>query len=214
MDDALATCPHHRASYTASPTSDLIVALSADACDAPVTDRHSERERRIQLVNETLTTIVGNVISDLTPRRTAAGVRVVGFRMASNERRFDKAAGEWVDGDRLYVSVTCWRKLAIGVSASLVKGDPVVVTGRLYTREYSYEGKQRSVTELEASAVGPDLCRCTADVQRVRREATADVAEQAEPQAAATEDTAQPAQEKTAENAAPALQVVTAGTTA
>jgi single-strand DNA-binding protein len=165
-------------------------------------------------VNETLTTIVGNVISDLTPRRTAAGIRVVGFRMASNERRFDKATGEWVDGDRLYVSVTCWRKLAIGVAASLVKGDPVVVTGRLYTREYTYEGKQRSVTELEANAVGPDLSRCTADVQRVRREATADVAEQVARQAAATEDAAPQDQEKSGEDAAPALQVVAAGTTA
>ncbi|MBA2308221.1 MAG: single-stranded DNA-binding protein [Pseudonocardiales bacterium] len=169
-------------------------------------------------MNETVTTIVGNVISELTPRRTAAGVRVVGFRMASNERRFDKATGEWVDGDRLYVSVTCWRKLAIGVSASLVKGDPVVVTGRLYTREYEYEGKHRSVTELEANAVGPDLSRCTADVQRVRREATADVAEQVEPKAATSEDAAQQTateggQEPADEAPAQALQVVAAGTT-
>lgn len=167
-------------------------------------------------MNETLTTIVGNVISDVTPRRTANGVRVVGFRMASNERRFDKATGQWIDGDKLYVSVTCWRKLAQGVSGSLVKGDPVVVTGRLYTREYEFEGKRRSVTELEATAVGPDLSRCTADVTRVRREASADVAEQVDPQSAgvdAVEDPVEDGVQETVDGgAARALQAVPAVT--
>lgn len=116
-------------------------------------------------MKETMTTIVGNIITDLRPRRTADGVHLVGFRVASNERRFDKVTGGWVDGDRLFVSVTCWRKLAQGVVASLGKGDPVVVIGRLYTRNYEVENQKRSVTELDALAVGPDLSRCTAVVQ-------------------------------------------------
>jgi single-strand DNA-binding protein len=45
-------------------------------------------------MNETVITIVGNVISDLKSRRTGEGVHVVNFRMASNERRFDKVSGE------------------------------------------------------------------------------------------------------------------------
>lgn len=120
-------------------------------------------------MNETVTTIVGNVISDVRQRRTADGTRVVSFRVASNERRYDKASEQWVDGDRLFVTVTCWRRLAQGVVVSLVKGDPVVVTGRLYTRGYEVEGQKRSVTELEAVAVGPDLSRCFADLGRGRR---------------------------------------------
>jgi single-strand DNA-binding protein len=126
-------------------------------------------------MNETVTTIVGNIISEVKQRRTADGIRVAGFRVASNERRYDRASEQWVDGDRLYVSVTCWRKLARGVGASLVKGDPVVVTGRLYTRGYEVEGQKRSITELEAIAVGPDLSRCLAELDRARREATEDV---------------------------------------
>jgi single-strand DNA-binding protein len=90
--------------------------------------------------------------------------------MASNERRYDKGADQWVDGDHLYVTVTCWRRLAAGVAASLVKGDPVMVRGRLYTRDYEVEGQRRYSTEVEAASVGPDLARCTADVQRPRRE--------------------------------------------
>jgi single-strand DNA-binding protein len=126
------------------------------------------------VMNETEVTVVGNVISDVKSRRTGEGVRVVNFRVASNERRFDKGTGEWVDGDRLFVSVTCWRKLANGVAATLSKGDPVVVTGRLYTRGYEVEGQKRSVTEIEANAVGPDLSRCSAELMRVRRSATED----------------------------------------
>ena len=125
-------------------------------------------------MNETSVTIVGNVLTDPKSRRTAEDVRVVSFRVASNERRFDKASGEWVDGDRLFVTVTCWRRLANGVVASLSKGDPVMVTGRLYTRGYEVEGQKRSITELEATAVGPDLSRCSAELVRVRRSASED----------------------------------------
>jgi single-strand DNA-binding protein len=89
--------------------------------------------------------------------------------MASHERRYDKAADQWADGDHLYVNVTCWRRLAVGVAASLVKGDPVLVRGRLYTRDYEVEGQRRYSIEVEAASVGPDLARCTADVQRPRR---------------------------------------------
>jgi single-strand DNA-binding protein len=121
-------------------------------------------------MNETNVTIVGNVISDPRQRRTSEGTKVVSFRMSSHERRYDKAAEQWVDGDHLYVTVTCWRRLAAGVAASLVKGDPVMVRGRLYTREYEVEGQRRYSTEVEAASVGPDLARCTADVQRPRRE--------------------------------------------
>ncbi len=125
-------------------------------------------------MNETMTTIVGNVITGITQRKIGDGTRVASFRMASNERRFDKETQQWVNGDSLYVTVTCWRKLALGVNASLVKGDPVIVTGRLFTRGYEVEGQKRSVTELEAMAVGPDLSRCLADVSRARRQASED----------------------------------------
>jgi single-strand DNA-binding protein len=125
-------------------------------------------------MNETVTTVVGNVITDVKQRRITDGTRVASFRMASNERRFDKETQGWVNGDSLFVTVTCWRKLALGVTASLMKGDPVVVTGRLFTRGYEVEGQKRSVTELEAVAVGPDLARCVADVTRASRKASED----------------------------------------
>jgi single-strand DNA-binding protein len=117
-------------------------------------------------MNETYTTLVGSVCSDIKQRRTMDGVKVVHFRAVSNERRFDRSTGEWIDGEHLYVNVTCWRRVANGVVASLNKGDPVVVTGRLYTRSYEHEGQRRVSVEVDAQAVGPDLARCTAEISR------------------------------------------------
>src|SRR5581483_628331 len=62
-----------------------------------------------KMLNETVTTVVGNVITDVKQRRITDGTRVASFRVASNERRFDKESQSWVNGDSLYVTVTCWR---------------------------------------------------------------------------------------------------------
>lgn len=108
---------------------------------------------------ETTVTLVGTVLSSPKVRETAQGNRVASFRMVSTARRYDKASGEWVDGDRVFATVQCWRRLAEGVSRSVYNHDPVVVTGRLRTREYEHDGQRRSVTEIEATSVGLDLAR-------------------------------------------------------
>jgi single-strand DNA-binding protein len=122
-------------------------------------------------MRETPVTVVGTLVSDMRPRRVGPeGTLVLNFRVASNERRFDKASESWVDGESLYLSVNCWRRLAEN-AASLVKGDPVIVSGKLRTREWTTEqGERRSAVELEANAVGPDLARCAATVRKQRRE--------------------------------------------
>ncbi|WP_103382953.1 single-stranded DNA-binding protein [Pseudonocardia dioxanivorans] len=120
-------------------------------------------------MNEILTTIVGNVASAPMRRRTADGTELASFRLASNVRRFDRDAGEWVTITTSYVTVTAWRKLGLNVAASFVKGDPVVVYGRLSTREYvAKDGGTRVDVEIDANAIGPDLSRCTVAVARTR----------------------------------------------
>lgn len=79
--------------------------------------------------------------------------------MASTARRFDRSSDQWVDGDRVIVTVNCWKRLADGTHATVHKGDPVVVSGRLRTREYECEGRWRSSTGVDANAVGIDLAR-------------------------------------------------------
>jgi single-strand DNA-binding protein len=105
--------------------------------------------------------IVGNVLTAPEWRRTQhTGALVANFRVASTSRRFDRENNRWVDGDSLRVRVNCWRKLAEGVAASVTVGDPIVVVGRLYTRDWTdSENNPRTNYEMDAVAVGHDLAR-------------------------------------------------------
>jgi single-strand DNA-binding protein len=110
---------------------------------------------------ETNIVIVGNVLTAPEWRRTAnSQALVTNFRVASTARRFDRETGRWVDGNHLRVRVNCWRRLAEGVAASIAVGDPVIVVGRLHTRDWTdTEGNPRTSYEMEAVAVGHDLAR-------------------------------------------------------
>jgi single-strand DNA-binding protein len=117
---------------------------------------------------ETPIHIVGNIITDPVLRRVG-DQQVYKFRVASNSRR-RTADGTWEPGNTLYASINCWSKgLVKGVGASLGKGDPVIVVGYVHTSEYDdREGNRRSSVEVRATAVGPDLARSTASVDRLR----------------------------------------------
>jgi single-strand DNA-binding protein len=119
---------------------------------------------------DTYITVTGNLTADPTTRFTASGATVVGFRVASSGRRFDREAKEFRDGEPLYISVSCWRNLGTNVAATLRKGDSVVVHGRMTFRTYDDKDRiRRSVHEIDALAVGPDLTRCPADLRRPQR---------------------------------------------
>jgi hypothetical protein len=55
---------------------------------------------------------VGNLTADPEPRFTASGVAVADFTVASTPRIFDRASGEWKDGDALFLRCTLWRQPA------------------------------------------------------------------------------------------------------
>ena len=117
---------------------------------------------------ETPIHIVGNIITDPVLRRVG-DQQVYKFRVASNSRR-RTADGTWEPGNTLYASINCWSKgLVKGVGASLGKGDPVIVVGYVHTSEYDdRDGNRRSSVEVRATAVGPDLARSAASVDRLR----------------------------------------------
>src|SRR5699024_8271054 len=72
----------------------------------------------------------------------------------------------WRDGDTVYLTVSCWRRLVLGVSASVHRGDPVIVHGPIRTTRYTTkDGVERTDYEMRANAVGLDVARCI--VQRV-----------------------------------------------
>lgn len=113
-------------------------------------------------------TVNGRIVTELDQREFGEGKEHVGFMVISTERRFDKDTGDWIDGRKFSVWVSCWRRLARNVQMSLGKGDDVVVCGRLRTREYVDGDKTRYATELDAYAVGPNLSRAIVSVRRIR----------------------------------------------
>lgn len=119
-------------------------------------------------VGETLLTLHGTACSDVVRKEFGDGKGYYGFMAVSNERRFDKALGEWVDGNRFRVWVRCWRRLGHNVERSINKGDDVIVVGRLHTRDYEKDGETRYSIAMDAIAVGPNLIRATAAIRRVR----------------------------------------------
>ncbi|MFI5840268.1 single-stranded DNA-binding protein [Catenuloplanes sp. NPDC051500] len=119
---------------------------------------------------DTYVTVVGNVLTAPEWRRTeSTKALVVHFKVASTARRLDRETGQWIDGNHLRVRVTCWRRLAENVTACVMTGDPVVVLGRLYTRDWvDPDGTHRVQYELEAVSVGHDLNRGQGTFKRVK----------------------------------------------
>ncbi|WP_405161641.1 single-stranded DNA-binding protein [Nocardia sp. NBC_01499] len=112
-------------------------------------------------------TVIGTIVNHPVKRELPNGEQVLTFRMASNARRLDHHTGEWVDNGTLFLTVSCWRRLLAGVDASMRRGDPVIAHGQLRSLEYrSKDGVDRRDLEMRATAVGPDLGRCTAQVTR------------------------------------------------
>jgi single-strand DNA-binding protein len=122
---------------------------------------------------DTPITIVGNLVADAEVRFTAQGQPVATFRVASVPRFYDKAAGEWKDGDALFLAVNVWKQQAEHCAESLLKGTRVVVTGRLRQRSYeTKEGDKRTVLEVEADDVAVSLKFATAKVAKAARSST------------------------------------------
>ncbi|MFC0622510.1 single-stranded DNA-binding protein [Kribbella deserti] len=112
-------------------------------------------------MSEIYVNIQGRVGSDVE-YRLAGQVPIASFRLGSNPRQFVRDKG-WIDRPTTWFTVECWRSLAENVKDSLIKGQPVVVVGKLKTTEWHDSGGTlRSRTVLDASAIGHDLSRGTA----------------------------------------------------
>lgn len=119
------------------------------------------------MANETILTVVGNMVSDPELRFTPNGAAVANFTVAATPRIFDRQANEFKDGETLFLRCSAWRELGENVAESCARGMRVIVQGRLKTRSFeTKEGEKRSVTELDVDEVGPSLRRATAQVTK------------------------------------------------
>ncbi len=100
-------------------------------------------------------TFVGTLTRDPELRFTQGGRGVATLGIAVNRRY--QVNNEWQE-DVSFFDVVAWGTLGENVAASLTKGMRVVAHGRLSQRSYETQsGDKRSVYELVADAIGPDL---------------------------------------------------------
>lgn len=123
------------------------------------------------MAGETQITLVGNLVDDPEMRFTASGAAVANFRVASTPRTFDRASGEWKDGESMFLTCTVWRQYAENVAESLQRGMRVIVQGRLKQRSFdTQQGEKRTVFEVDVDEVGPALRSATAKVTKTQRQ--------------------------------------------
>ena len=136
-------------------------------------------------MSDSMITIRGWLGADVTLRE-AGEVPVASFRLACTPRRFNRRTETWSEGLTQWYTVTAWRALAENCAASLRRGDPVVVHGRLDTRTYVNANDVEVLSfEIDAVHVGHDLSRGTSAFTRTQREAAAPATEEVNAEAAA-----------------------------
>ena len=93
--------------------------------------------------------LIGNLTKDPELRYTAGGAPVCNLRMAINRKWKDKG-GETKE-EACFLTVVAWNKQAEACGGYLKKGDPIFVEGRLQSREWQTEGKEKR-TQVEVVA--------------------------------------------------------------
>jgi len=111
-------------------------------------------------------TITGLVATEPRHIVTSESLAISSFRLASTQRRFDRSTQKWIDGDTNWFTITAFRNLAAHVSASVHKGDRVLVTGRLRIREWQTDERAGTTVDIEADAIGHDLAWGTSSFSR------------------------------------------------
>lgn len=121
------------------------------------------------MANENSMHLVGTAGRDPELKYTTSGRAVCSFGLAVN-RRWKDRNDEWQE-QTSWFNVTAWGDLGENVAASLTKGARVIVVGRMEQRSYeTREGEKRTVYDLVADAIGPDLRWATCEVTKIERD--------------------------------------------
>jgi len=111
-------------------------------------------------------TLTGLVATSPRHIVTSEGVAITSFRLACNQRRFDRTQNAWLDGDTNWYTVTAFAELAKNVAQSIEKGQRVVVAGDVRIREWEAGEKSGTTIEITAGSIGHDLNYGTAAFAR------------------------------------------------
>ena len=121
------------------------------------------------MFNDAHISLNGYVATQPNLSETRSGIPSLTMRVAWTPRLMDRVTGEWKDADTSFLSVRLYRKLAENAATCLRKGDPVIVRGRFFVRDYEDKnGAKRTSVEVDAISIGHDLNRGVAQFSRVR----------------------------------------------
>lgn len=95
--------------------------------------------------------LMGNLTRDPELRQIPSGQSVCSFSLALN-RSYKGQDGEWKEATD-FVDVVAWAALGERVAQYVTKGRPVLVSGRLQSRNWEQDGQKRSKLEVIASDV-------------------------------------------------------------
>lgn len=117
---------------------------------------------------EDFITVAGNIVADPEQRQGRSGPFTT-FRLASTPRR-RMPDGSYADGPTNFYGVCAFGPLGGNALASLYKGQPVIVSGRLRINQYRTENNEpRTSAEIDAYNIGPDLRWGQASFRRLSR---------------------------------------------
>ena len=109
------------------------------------------------------------VVADPELRFSPSGVAVGSMRMVANSRKKDESTGEWVDDKVCWLKATAFKKVAENMAESFVKGDLVVIEGRLQTEEWEKDGVKHQSYVVMVDEIGPSIRWAPARIERADR---------------------------------------------
>lgn len=103
-----------------------------------------------------------------TPRTvtTKDGFPLTSFRLVSAARRFNREIAQWEDSNTNWYTVVGFRRIAENMSASLEKGQRVILQGRLRVKDWDNGEKTGTTVEVEVLGIGHDLSWGTSVFER------------------------------------------------
>jgi single-strand DNA-binding protein len=119
-------------------------------------------------------TIVGTLGRDPELRFTSGGQAVANMSVACSHRYQKKGSDDWTE-ETTWFNVTAWRELAENVASSLVKGNRVIVSGRMQNRKWVTDaGENRYAWDLVADEIGASVRWATAKADQTTRTTAGD----------------------------------------
>lgn len=91
--------------------------------------------------------IMGRIANDLELKHTANGISVLSFSIAVDSQYGD------ADKKTDFFGITAWKQHAVFINEHFKKGQTIIISGYLHNREYEYNERKYTKTEIVVKEV-------------------------------------------------------------